>query len=272
MARTTRASCPGGDRRIPRRPGGHRDHLALSVAGSDTRPGDQCAENPGGVQRSILLTRARSRAPRRRPRVHGAPSRAAGRTSKLKSWTRPRLRAILGEAERFQADVIVVGWRGHGAVRRLLMGSVSRGVVRGSKCAVLVVRRSQRVRTIVVGVDGSEAAKRALAFVGRLVPPRGRARDACQRCGVAEGSLAGPRPWRGDALRVKSDARTRFERERRRRISIARRPNSNASDGTRGPCSSTANRCAISSVLSQRVARNCSSSGRGAPAASGTCC
>jgi nucleotide-binding universal stress UspA family protein len=33
---------------------------------------------------------------------------------------------ILGEAERFQADVIVVGWRGHGAVRRLLMGSVSR--------------------------------------------------------------------------------------------------------------------------------------------------
>ena len=79
---------------------------------------------------------------------------------------------ILGEAERFQADVIVVGWRGHGAVRRLLMGSVSRGVVRGSKCTVLVVRRSQRVRKIVVGVDGSPTAKRALAFVGRLVPPR----------------------------------------------------------------------------------------------------
>ena len=79
---------------------------------------------------------------------------------------------ILGEAERFKADVIVVGWRGHGAVRRLLFGSVSRGVVRGSKCAVLVVRRSQRVRTIVVGVDGSDAAKRAVAFVGRLAPPR----------------------------------------------------------------------------------------------------
>jgi nucleotide-binding universal stress UspA family protein len=83
--------------------------------------------------------------------------------------------AILGAAKRFQADVIMVGWRGHGAVRRLLMGSVSRGVVRGSACAVLVVRRSQRVRSIVVGVDGSDAAKRALAFVGRLVPPqRGR--------------------------------------------------------------------------------------------------
>jgi nucleotide-binding universal stress UspA family protein len=80
---------------------------------------------------------------------------------------------ILGAAKRFKADVIVVGWRGHGAVRRLLMGSVSRGVVRGSTCAVLVVRRSLRVRTIVVGVDGSDPAKRALAFVGRLVPPRG---------------------------------------------------------------------------------------------------
>jgi nucleotide-binding universal stress UspA family protein len=78
---------------------------------------------------------------------------------------------ILGEAERFRADVIVVGWRGHGAVRRLLMGSVSRGVVRGSTCAVLVVRQSQRVREIIVGVDGSPTAKRAMAFVGRLVPP-----------------------------------------------------------------------------------------------------
>lgn len=79
---------------------------------------------------------------------------------------------ILGEAERFRAEVIVVGWRGQGAVRRLLMGSVSRGVVRGSTRAVLVVRRPQRVRKIVVGVDGSPTSKRALAFVGRLVPPR----------------------------------------------------------------------------------------------------
>ena len=79
---------------------------------------------------------------------------------------------ILAEAERFRADVIVVGWRGHGAVRRLLMGSVSRGVVRRAKCAVLVVRRSQRVRKIVIGFDGTPTARRALAFVGRLAPPR----------------------------------------------------------------------------------------------------
>ena len=52
-----RVSCPGGDRRIPPRPGGHRDHLALSVAGSNACPGDQCAKNPRAeYRRSILLT------------------------------------------------------------------------------------------------------------------------------------------------------------------------------------------------------------------------
>lgn len=88
---------------------------------------------------------------------------------------KPPVRAVLAEAERFRADVIIVGWRGHGAVRRVLMGSVSRGVIRRAQCAVLVVRRAQRVRRIVVGLDRSPTASRALAFVGRLVPPdRGR--------------------------------------------------------------------------------------------------
>lgn len=81
---------------------------------------------------------------------------------------------VLQEAKRFNADVIVLGWRGRGAVRRFLMGSVSRGVVRGAKCAVLVVRRGQRdVRRLVIGFDGSANAQRAVEFVGRLQPPRG---------------------------------------------------------------------------------------------------
>jgi nucleotide-binding universal stress UspA family protein len=83
--------------------------------------------------------------------------------------------AVLDEAERFGADVIVVGWRGHGAIRRALMGSVSRGIVRSAACAVLVVRQPQRVRRIVVGLDQGPHARRALRLVERLVPPgRGR--------------------------------------------------------------------------------------------------
>lgn len=84
------------------------------------------------------------------------------------------IEGVLGEAARFGADVIVVGWRGHGAVRRLLMGSVSRGIVRGARCAVLVVRDVPAdMRRIVIGVDGSENADRAVAFVARLKPPKG---------------------------------------------------------------------------------------------------
>jgi nucleotide-binding universal stress UspA family protein len=83
---------------------------------------------------------------------------------------------ILREAERFRADVIAIGWRGYGTARRLLMGSVARGVVRGAQCAVLVVRgRPSRMRQIVVGFDGSPNAMRAVELVRSLeAPPNGR--------------------------------------------------------------------------------------------------
>lgn len=86
----------------------------------------------------------------------------------------PPVTAVLDEARRFEANVIVLGWRGHGTVRRVLMGSVSRGVVRGATCAVLVVRRPQLdVHQIVIGLDGSANAQRAVEFVRKLHPPRG---------------------------------------------------------------------------------------------------
>jgi nucleotide-binding universal stress UspA family protein len=82
--------------------------------------------------------------------------------------------AILAEAKRWRADVIVIGWRGHGAFRRLLMGSVSRAVVRRAPCPTLVVpRRIREVRRLVIGFDGSPNAGRALAFVRGLTPRRG---------------------------------------------------------------------------------------------------
>ena len=86
----------------------------------------------------------------------------------------PAIDAILGEAKRVGADVIVLGWRGHGAVRRVISGSVSRGIVRGASCAVLVVRRAAHdVRNVVLGFDGSAHAHRAVALLARLSPPRG---------------------------------------------------------------------------------------------------
>ena len=81
--------------------------------------------------------------------------------------------AIVGEARRFRAKVIVLGWRGYGPVARLLMGSISRGVVRHALCPVLVVRRRRDIRTVVVGVDGSPNARKAARFLASLKLRRG---------------------------------------------------------------------------------------------------
>jgi nucleotide-binding universal stress UspA family protein len=88
----------------------------------------------------------------------------------------PPVDAILRHARRLRARVIVLGSRGLGALGRLVLGSVSRGVVRQAPCAVLVVRgRLRRVRRLVVGIDGSAHARRAVDLVASLARPRGGA-------------------------------------------------------------------------------------------------
>jgi nucleotide-binding universal stress UspA family protein len=47
---------------------------------------------------------------------------------------------ILEEAERWRADLIVMGSHGYGAWQRFLLGSVSQAIVSHAKCSVEVVR------------------------------------------------------------------------------------------------------------------------------------
>ena len=78
---------------------------------------------------------------------------------------------IVGLAEEIGAGLIVVGSRGYGSLRRVLMGSVSDSVVRHAHCPVLVVRpRGLQERNILDGrillaIDGSKEAS-AAAHVG----------------------------------------------------------------------------------------------------------
>lgn len=48
--------------------------------------------------------------------------------------------AIVDEAERWEADLIVVGSHGYGPVKRFLLGSVSLAVATGAPCSVQIVR------------------------------------------------------------------------------------------------------------------------------------
>ena len=68
---------------------------------------------------------------------------------------------IMFLAERLEADLVVVGRRGVGRIKRMITGSVSEGVVHRASCPVLVVRGGERAwppARIVVGDDGSLAA------------------------------------------------------------------------------------------------------------------
>ena len=47
--------------------------------------------------------------------------------------------AIVREASKLAADLIVIGSHGHGALYKTLMGSVSEGVIRHAPCPVLIV-------------------------------------------------------------------------------------------------------------------------------------
>lgn len=47
--------------------------------------------------------------------------------------------AILNEAKKLKADLIVVGSHGHGALIKLLMGSVCEGLIKKAPCPILII-------------------------------------------------------------------------------------------------------------------------------------
>jgi len=81
---------------------------------------------------------------------------------------------IIGLSEEVDADLVVVGSRGAGLVKRLVIGSVSEGVVYLASRPTLVVRGGKDAwppRTVVLGDDSSEEAGKAgdfAAFLGGL--------------------------------------------------------------------------------------------------------
>lgn len=83
-------------------------------------------------------------------------------------------RELLGKAEQWQPDLIVVGSQGRSAMSRLLLGSVSKKLATDARSSVRVVRRTIATHQdepprVMVGVDGSIGAERAVRAIGRRV-------------------------------------------------------------------------------------------------------
>jgi nucleotide-binding universal stress UspA family protein len=74
--------------------------------------------------------------------------------------------ALVDDARRMAADLIVVGSRGYGTIESMLLGSVSAEVIDRAMTPVLVARR-QRIDRVVLAWDGSSSASRAAEVLRR---------------------------------------------------------------------------------------------------------
>ena len=67
--------------------------------------------------------------------------RLAGVLAQAELRTGDAATEIVAAAQSWNADLIVVGSRGRGAIARTVLGSVARSVLQSAKCSVLVIRR-----------------------------------------------------------------------------------------------------------------------------------
>ena len=82
---------------------------------------------------------------------------------------------IVHEAEKTRPDMVVLGARGLGPLKRILVGSTSLTVARYAPCAVAIIReRPRKVRHVLVAVDDSSGCRAALQFLSAFNLVRGR--------------------------------------------------------------------------------------------------
>jgi nucleotide-binding universal stress UspA family protein len=115
---------------------------ALDVARADTRiTVVAAAQAPAPPGHEIVPLGSKGLEERRR-QLEEARKRLAelGRNAELVAVSGAPADALVDEAEKRGADLIVVGRRGLNGAERLVMGSVSSKVARTARCSVLIAR------------------------------------------------------------------------------------------------------------------------------------
>lgn len=123
---------------------------------------DQILEELGEIAENVLKDAADE---------HASPELTVRRVTQRAISALP---AILDYAQDADADLIVMGTHGRGAIGRLVLGSVVREIVRMAPCPVLTVRQRaeeealHRIRRIAVPVDFSDHSALALSYAREL--------------------------------------------------------------------------------------------------------
>jgi nucleotide-binding universal stress UspA family protein len=123
-----------------------------------------------GASSFAMLSEARVQLRQLHARIESALERLAGdlvdagvTTETAIVHGRPE-RALIADADRFGADLVVVGARDRGPIAATILGSVSRAVVESAPCSVLVIRR-RAVSRVLVATDESAPARLATTMV-----------------------------------------------------------------------------------------------------------
>ena len=144
---------------------------------------------------------------------------------------------ILHVADETRADMVVVGARGLGPVKRLLGGSTSLAIARYARCSVAIVpEERQSFGRVLVAVDDSSPSRAVVAFLARLAlpdhtaivllhvlredssePEAGNARSMAEQWLGQAGTVLEERGWLIERMIVRGDAAGEIVRVARER-------------------------------------------------------